>query len=240
MTDPTRLYPTCLILPGAGSEEPVELSPSDAWQRLYGRYRDNALGRRIWQHAIRLAQQEISGATDPTGYPVSGWRLVLLSLAVPRLRSTVRRLGWEFGLARDELESAAVLGLLTQLPEVDPEQQGAEGLLIRSAVRHCWALVTPRRSERPVADISTVVDARQSCPDPAEELAWELSVTPPDRPDGLAATLYFTASRANVEGVRLGALAERLGLREVVHRARRPGPGPRVGKLALQPSQTQR
>lgn len=171
---------------------------------------------------------------------MSGWRLALLSLAVPRLRSTVRRLRWEFGLAREELESAAVLGLLTQLPDVDPEQQGAEGLLIRSAVRHCWALVTPRRSERSVADISTVVDAQRSCPDPAEELAWELSVTPPDRPDGLAATLHFTVSRASVEGIRLGALADRLGLREVVHRARRPGPGPRIGKLALQPSQAQR
>ncbi|MFJ9952559.1 hypothetical protein [Kitasatospora sp. NPDC091207] len=240
VTGASQPNPAHLVLPGPEDEEPLRLSPTEAWQRLYGRDRDADTNRAIWRCAVRLARQESGGADAPAGGPVSGWRLVLLWLAVPRLRSTVRRLGWEFGLERAELESAAVLGLLEQLDGTDPDHPKPDAPLVGSAVRHCWALVRPALRERGVRDIDQLADIRQSFPDPAEELAWELSVTPPDRPDGLAAPLRFIASRESVEGVRLGALAERLGLREVVHQARRPKPGPRLGTLSVRPAEVRR
>ncbi|MEV7022341.1 hypothetical protein [Kitasatospora sp. NPDC093558] len=241
VTGSPQLRPGRLLLPAAeAAEGPVRLSPAEAWQGLYGRPRDRVLRRAIWQQAIRLAHQEARGAAGPDGGRVAGWQLVTLWLAVPCLRSTVRRLGWEFGLERAELESAAVLGLMQRLAEADPEHPAPESLLVRGAIRHCWALVGPARRERAVAAIDAAADVRGAGPDPAEELAWELSITPPNRPDGLAAALRFRVSRESVEGVRLGALAERFGLREVVHRARRPKPGPRLGSLALRPVEAHR
>ncbi|MFF7457915.1 hypothetical protein [Kitasatospora sp. NPDC008115] len=233
VTGPLQPNPTHLVVPGADEDDPMLLSPIEAWSRLYGDDRDAALDRAIWQSAIRLAQLESSGAGEPDGGPVSGWQLVLLWLAVPRLRSTVRRLVSQFGLEQAELESTAIVGLLDQLCDTDPAQPEPDSRLASSAVRRCWALVRPAVHERAVTDICRVADTRQPFPDPTEELMWELYITPPDRPTGLAARLRFTASRENVEGLRLGALAERLGLREVVHRARRPRSGPRVSALPL-------
>ncbi|MFB6984315.1 hypothetical protein [Streptomyces scopuliridis] len=60
-----------------------------------------------------------------------------------------------------------------------------------------------------------------------------MHITPPDRAEGLAAPLRFCASKQHIEGERLGALAEGMGLRDVVHRARRPRPGRRIGTLTL-------
>ncbi|AUG76284.1 hypothetical protein CFP65_1385 [Kitasatospora sp. MMS16-BH015] len=232
--------PTHLVLPGTDPAEQLRLSPADVWQRLYGADRDTALNDLIWQRVVRLAQREIKGTNSADSVTVSGWSQVLLWLAMPRLRSTVRRLGWEFGLERAELESAAVLGLLEGLDDLDPDQPKADGRLVRSALRQCWALVEPAHRERAVEDIGRLAGAQDPCPDPAEELAWELSITPPARPEGLAAQLRFTASPESVEGFRLGALAERFGLREVVHRARRPKPGDRIGTLSLRPAQAHR
>ncbi|MGW7082204.1 hypothetical protein ACWGH2_01715 [Streptomyces sp. NPDC054871] len=188
---------------------------------VHGPLRHEAEAQRIWSDVISEA------ATDPGGGPSA---LLLVWFAVPRLRRTVRRISSRLPADRFDLEAESALGVLEGVHEVDPLVSGAGEVLMRAAASRAWRLATRTLPER-------------SVPDPAVLPSWDayavpcaVHITPPDRAEGLAAPIRFSASKERMEAERLGALAEGMGLRDVVHRACRRRPGDRIGTLTLHPT----
>lgn len=188
---------------------------------VHGPLRHEAEAQRIWSDVISEA------VTDPSDGPSA---LLLVWFAVPRLRRTVRRISSRLPADRFDLEAESALGVLEGVHAVDPLVAGAGEILLRAAACRAWRSATRTLPER-------------SVPDPAVLPSWDayaapcaVHITPPDRAEGLAASLRFSASKERIEAERLGALAEGMGLRDVVLRARRPRPGRRIGTLTLHPT----
>ncbi|GLW53285.1 sigma factor [Kitasatospora phosalacinea] len=189
-------------------------------------------GREVWAGAIRLAQR--------SQRPEGEWSTYLVWLFSPVLRRTVRKVSGRLAADRRDVEAEAVAGLLDAVPDADPDHPEASRWLLRRAARRAWDAARTAWPERPdqaaaaIADRQTLRDGTPAQAQPWEP-DWELAISPPARPDGLAAQLRFTVSPTVREGERLGALAERMGLAEVVRQARRPR-GPVVGTLSLRPA----
>ena len=232
-----------LLVPMDGAD--AQLSPRQAWNALYGPQRDESLCESVWRQAIVSAQQEPAGPGMGQDGPR---RLLAVWLALPRMSRTIYYASARLRVDRKDVEAEVLLALLDALHVVDSQQLCPSEQLLRTARRQVWRAVRSTARETPVADIAGLAADRQSrlateqaqtkClptgrPDCVDETAWEVQITPPDRPDGLAAPLHFTMSRMRIEGERLGSLAEELGLHNIVYRARRPGLGKRIGTLSL-------
>ncbi|MCX5376782.1 hypothetical protein [Streptomyces sp. NBC_00091] len=230
LTSPAR-EPVTLAVSVAGSV--LLLTPAAARELLYTPASDEELRSAVWRQAVVAAQEE----TAPDGEP---WRLFAVWLTLPHLYRTVWRAASAFGASHADLQAEAVLALLETLAVLDPDQPAPGSTLAKAASRRAWALARQSAKETRVADIAAIAEARlgpePSIADLVPEHAWELDIDPLPRPDGLCAPLRFTTSPARVEGERLGALAQGLGLRDIVHRARRPGEGTLIGTLSLRPA----
>jgi hypothetical protein len=228
MSTVARTNGVCLIVPGA--DGPQCLSPAGARDVLYGWQADACLCEAVWKEAVLAAQRE----TDPAG----PYRLLVVWLALPRLYRTMRKAASRFSVELRDVESDAVLALLEGVEAADPRQPGVDETLVERACRELWRSARQTLREQPAADISAIA-ATRSLLHPGEEDplpegdGWALHIGLPDRPDGLSAPLRFTVSPAHAEGLRLGALAGRLGLSDVMYRARRPGEDVRIGTLSL-------
>ncbi|MFJ5937172.1 hypothetical protein [Streptomyces sp. NPDC093071] len=228
-----RFRPAELPFPGMTAEGPSRLSALTARRALYARPSDPRLREEIWREAV-------DGARRDTGTAGSG-RLLAIWLALPALRGTLRRIANRLPVDRRELESEALLALLTVLADMDPRARETGRALLRPTTNRVWAFARARTRERPVADIGALAAAHLSAESPAESPVgdrhdgWELRVSPPARPDGLSATVRFSVAPDRLESFRLGELAGHLGLGEIVYRARRPSEGSRIGTLSLRP-----
>ncbi|MFJ2775352.1 hypothetical protein [Kitasatospora sp. NPDC087315] len=213
---------------------PVRLSPSEAREALYRTQPSVSLRRSIWRQAILSARQEGAEQGATHGMP---WRLLVVWLVLPGLSRTIRHVCERFRASRVDVEAEAMLAVLEALETVDPERPTAGHDLIKFARNRAWSYASRVSREVPAADVRAVAAAPFAHRSVDEEVAavqgWELHIAPPNRPEGLCAPLRFTVSPRRVEGERLGSLAERLGLRDVVFRARRPGEGSLIGTLSL-------
>jgi hypothetical protein len=228
-----RFRPAYLPFPVTTADGPNRLSALAARRALYGRSADLQLREEVWREAVRAAQRD-TGTAGPE-------RLLALWLALPAMRRTLYRIAIRWTIDRRELESEAVLALLTALAAVDPQTQEVGRSLLRPAINQVWAFAQASIQERPVADIAALAAAHLAVEAPAEspvsdwQDGWELCVSPPARPDGLSATVRFSVAPEWLESFRLGELVGHLGLGEIVHRARRPSEGSRIGTLSLHP-----
>jgi hypothetical protein len=222
-----------LPFPVASANGPAQLSALAARQALYDRSADPRLREEIWRRAVGAAQHD----TDAAGPD----RLLVLWLALPAMRRTLRRVAIRWPIDRRELESEALFALLTALAAVTPQGQETCHALLGHAVNQVWAFARTCLRERPVVDVAALaathlaVEAPAESPVSAWQDGWELRVSPPARPDGLSATVRFSVTPERLESFRLGELAGHLGLGDVVHRARRPSEGSRIGTLSLRP-----
>ncbi|MEU4113434.1 hypothetical protein AB0F71_02905 [Kitasatospora sp. NPDC028055] len=228
-----RFRPADLPFPITAADGPARLSAVEARRALYGRSADLRLREEIWREAVGAAQRD-SGAAGPD-------RLLVLWLALPAMRRTLYRIAIRWPIDRRELESESLLALLAALADLDPQTQEAGRALLRPSVNRVWAFARARIRERPVADIAALAAAHLAVEAPAEspvsdwQDGWELRVSPPVRSDGLSATVRFSVAPERLESFRLGELVGHLGLEEIVHRARRPSEGSRIGTLSLRP-----
>ncbi|MBS2534367.1 hypothetical protein KGQ20_16475 [Catenulispora sp. NF23] len=210
---------------------PVAAGLRDLRARLYDRTSDSHARRALWSPAVRAAQNDQS----PTGQH----QLAAVWLALPLLRRAAGKIGTYLPVCRADLESELVTAFLASVAEVDTNDPDVSRWLARAVVNQGWRFAAAGSPERTTADIEAIADQRNLIePMPAELMAenlWELHVTGPAQPDRLAATIRFTTSSAHREGYRLGELASHMGLREVVHRARRPSEGEPIGALQLIP-----
>lgn len=213
------------------AEGPTQLSALAARRALYGRSSDPRLCEEIWREAVNAAQRD-TGAAGPE-------RLLALWLALPAMRRTLYRIAIRWPIDRRELESESLLVLLTVLADMDPQTQDAGSALLCPTIKRVWAFARTRTRERPVANVGALAAAHLSVEYPAESPVgdwhdgWELRVSPPARADGLSTTVRFSIAPDRLESFRLGELAGHLGLGEIVHRARRPSEGSRIGTLSL-------
>jgi hypothetical protein len=195
---------------------------------VHGPLRYEAEAQRIWGDVMGKA------ATDPGSDGSSA--LLLVWFAVPRLRRTVRRISLRLPADRFDLEAESVLGVLEGVHTVDPLVAGAGEVLLRAAASRAWRFARRTLPERSVPDPAALPQRNLLPPLDAFAVPWTVQITPPDGAEGLAAPIRFAASKERIEGERLGALADGMGLRDVVHRARRPRPGHRIGTVALHPT----
>ncbi|MGW2190044.1 hypothetical protein [Streptomyces sp. NPDC001719] len=212
--------------------EPVRLTLEAARRALYEGARDSQVAESIWLQVLRAAQKD-----EATG---GRWHLFALGLALPRMRGAVRFAVDRLRVDWPDAESEAATGFLEALADTAGGELAEPDALMTAACRRLWRFGNRTAREVPVVDIAAVAAARTAGLPAEDELpsedGWALEVTPPDRDDGLSAPIHFTLSPATVELVRLDALADRMGLKDVVYRARRPGEGTPIGILSLRPA----
>ncbi|MFJ1590123.1 hypothetical protein ACIOD0_07730 [Kitasatospora albolonga] len=218
-----------------GPRAVVPLSWQEARKALYGTQRDEALSEAIWRQAVSRARRD--------GTPEGLERLRVLWLALPGLRRTVRLASCRLYADRRELEAEAMLSLVEMLDSVEPQAFHLGRALVATACNRVWAAAGRMAKETPMADVpldSGAPDAfspygGEPCLAPPGD-GWELRIDPPARPEGLAASIRFTAPSGQLQSEWLSDLAGSIGLGDIVHRARRPGEGTRIGTLFLRPA----
>ncbi|KQX50816.1 MULTISPECIES: hypothetical protein [unclassified Streptomyces] len=257
---PQRARPSLTVRVG---RTPVRLSPEESRNALYGPRRDPALGAEVWRQAVAAALREPRGG-EGRGRLFVVWLAIpglyrnlyriLRHLRVERADlESEAVLGVLAALDKAEPDETTPDGADfdgrdsdgpgSDGPEPErsaPERPDPGGLIVKEAVNRMWAYAGRFRWEVPVVDVAAFAAARAAAvppegPPPPDE-AWELHVTPPSRPDGLAATLCFAESRTRREGERIGALAHHAGLRDLVFRARRHEDAELLGTLVLRPA----
>lgn len=207
------------------------LSLRQARASVYGADRAPERAAALWRMAAAAAQQPADHGPDGLPTLLGPW------LALPSLARRARLVLLFRRASREEMEAEGLLAFLEAQATLDPELPDLGRRLLSAGVGGMWRYTEQGARETPVADIGTARAPRLPHLRPER---WELTVDPPSRPTGLAATIRFTASATELEGHRLGSLTHRLGLREVVFRARHLSPGPQIGTLSLRPSGVRR
>ncbi|KNB53691.1 hypothetical protein [Streptomyces caatingaensis] len=151
---------------------------------------------------------------------------VLVLQAGPALRRTVHQVSGRLGSERAEVEAAMLMALLEELEAVDLEQPNP-GLVLLKAVRTRAWRAARRRPETAVADTAVTEVLRRG---PGHGM--ELCIPTPVRRGRLLAPLRITVSRSQREGELLGAMAHRLGLRDLVSTTAGKGRRRRIGTIS--------
>jgi hypothetical protein len=161
-------------------------------------------GDAIWSQLVRLASEK----KEP-------WDLAAVWMMVPGLRRICRRCR-RYGAAMDasELEAEAVAGFVETLHAADPDRLALGSWLWWTTYRHVQRAMSRAREETPTADIELVGNL-STC-------GYDLSrvTSPAPRRIGDAVPVVYelgAGGSASLEGERLGALAHRLGLEQVLN-----------------------
>ncbi|MCE4942331.1 hypothetical protein LVX13_04180 [Streptomyces albulus] len=167
---------------------------------------DEALRRAVWTRLVQLAQAE--GLTG-----TSRWPLITVWMLLPQLGRGSRTIARSLRAELADVRSAMVMGLLAGLGTIDPDRQpDVRTVLIRHAFAAGW-----RVGRRPAAEL------------PTEGMRLAQTVRPHgDADPGLGGTCdvipvtWLSSDLAQrIQGERLGALAECLGLMGHVRAQRR-------------------
>ncbi|WP_459801990.1 hypothetical protein [Herbidospora sp. RD11066] len=172
----------------------------------------------VWREAIFAAQQEEHGDLA---------LLFALWLAQPWISRVVAFIGSRIRADPEDVEAEMTTALLEELPNTNPDLPGAGDRLLQWTARKAWASARAGVREIPVPDTSAYPEQVHF------DAAWELSISPPPRTDGLSAPIRFTGTSRQAEGERLGMLAHHFGLADIVYRARRPTEGDPIGNVFL-------
>ncbi|MET9698205.1 hypothetical protein ABZY31_14945 [Streptomyces sp. NPDC006529] len=206
----------------------IPVAASEGRDVVYGPQCDVALRAALWQLVVRNARDECSEEED--------WRMYAVWLASPGLRRTSYRAASRMGAERKDVEAELLLALIEEIRSCDPDAPDVGTRVLRAVHGRAWTYARTGRQEVAVAEVTE----QHASWDPLREgnsadsdPSWALEVSSEPTTAGLSATVRFTGSAARLEGERLGVLAERLGLEDVVFRARRSRRGRRVGSLAL-------
>ncbi|WP_157250971.1 hypothetical protein [Nonomuraea typhae] len=209
-------HPGLLIETSSGL---IRITPQEAGEAIKGKGPREA----VWRAAILAARR---------GQPSQELgSLFALWLAEPWVARVMFMISTRFRQSLEDLEAEFVTAFLESLDNVDPSLLDAGESLLKAASRKTWSLACAATRERLLGDPVELI-ARDNLESYADH-GWELEFIPPQQPDRLSAALRFVADSAQIEGERLGTLAYRMGLADIVLRARRPPEELATGHVTL-------
>lgn len=185
--------------------------------------RDTTLRDAIWREAIHAAQRE--GPTNETG------RLFALWLAEPWMRRTLSMISIRLRVSPEDLEAEMATTLLEGLTTIDADLPGAGEKVLKSVSSRAWSEARSGSRETPVKDLFVFAPPKGLNRFPGGR--WESKTAPPGHIGERSAPIRLAATPSQIEGVRLGVLAQRLGLTDILDCARRPTKRRLIGTLSL-------
>ncbi|MFK0295955.1 hypothetical protein ACIQU6_36540 [Streptomyces sp. NPDC090442] len=167
---------------------------------------DEEVRRMVWTCLVRLAHAEEDGMA-------SRWPVITLWMVLPQLTRGSRTIARSLRAEVADVHSAMVAGFLAGLRTLDPDRQSDVGTaLIRHAFAAGW-----RVGRRPAAEIPTEEVGLA----PAAGLQGDPEPKPQDTFHVIPVTWLSSDLAQRIQGERLGALAEHLGLMDHVRDQRR-------------------
>ncbi|GLY85995.1 hypothetical protein [Actinoallomurus iriomotensis] len=150
----------------------------------------------IWAELVRLAQQH-----------AGEWQLAAIWMMLPGLRTASRKIFYRTRVEVKEIDSAVITGFIEALQVADPNRPHLGAHLWWKAHNHAMQTCTLLAREMPVEDIELVAGTQGGQADHGDYLSravHEGILT------GVEADLI---GRTRLEGERLGAVAEQMGLK---------------------------
>ncbi|WP_156179009.1 hypothetical protein [Saccharothrix sp. ST-888] len=198
------------------------LSLAQARQTIFDRTADEALREAIWRQLVSLTQAREAGECEPP------WQLIAVWLVIPGLRRTAGRLGRRSPADRDDIQAEMLLAFMEAMREVDPHRPELGSFLCRTACSRGWRVERSTARELPVEDVDL---AARSSPEAARSDGLPQA---PVRREALPTGQSDLTTRIQLEGERLGSVAQRLRLSEQVRTAAQVRTGGRlIGYLPL-------
>lgn len=193
---PTWAWPTVILQAATGpSGSPAEaLTVRDARRIVTDQNADDEIRDAIWSQLVRHARN------DPPK-----WEQVTIWVVLPTLRRIAYRLHRSWGVDMHDIQSDVVLGFLDALRQTDPDQQRIGARLwwrtFGFARRECERATRERPSEYIELHLERRAQLHAATDEPGLEPMQEC---------------VASNDPSNVEGIRLAALADRLGLSRTV------------------------
>ncbi|MEU5236578.1 hypothetical protein ACH4UR_23895 [Streptomyces lydicus] len=199
----------------------VPLTLVQARELLYDRSVSPAARAALWHQIAERMHCDDEG---------SDWPTAAVWLALPGLRRTAYKITWHLRAERGDVEAELVTCYLEALGEVGAHDSDAGGEVLRSACSRAWNVWRRARLETAVDDVESAGGV------PSETDAdgfWRADYDPPPRHPGLSATVRITVPAGRVEGVRIGALAQRWGVADMATSVGHSGRGRQVATISL-------
>lgn len=173
-------------------------SPSLEYVRALVQDPDTEIGIRdaVWAELVHLAQQR-----------VGEWQLAAIWMMLPGLRSASRKIFHRTRIEVKEIDSAVITGFIEALRSADPSRPHLGAHLWWKAHNHAMQACALLAREMPVEDVELVAGRQNRQADHGDYLSravHEGVLT------GVEADLI---GRTRLEGERLGAVAQQMGLR---------------------------
>jgi hypothetical protein len=150
----------------------------------------------IWAELVQLAQGK-----------AGEWQLAAVWMMLPGLRSVSRKIFRRTRVEMKEIDSAVITGFIEALHAVDPKRQHLGAHLWWKAHNYASRACAALGQETPVEDIELVAGMRDQQPNHGD------SLTAAVHEGVLTGAEAELIGRTRLEGERLGAVAEQMGLR---------------------------
>jgi hypothetical protein len=178
---------------------------------------DIAVRDAIWTELVHLAQVR-----------AGEWQLTAIWMMLPGLRSASRKISRRTHIEIKEIDSAVITGFIEALQAADPKRQHLGAHLWWKAHNYATHACALLRQETPVEDIELVAGMQNRQPGHGDSLSAAVH-------EGvLTGAEADLIGRTRLEGERLGAVAQQLGLRyHACHQRRARAEGRLAGYLLL-------
>ncbi|NSC24429.1 hypothetical protein FM076_26075 [Streptomyces albus subsp. chlorinus] len=160
----------------------------------------------------------------------SDWPTAVVWLGLPGLRRTAFKITRSFRAEREDVEAELVTCYLEELAATGAEDPDPGGTVLRAACSRAWTVWHRARREVAVDDVES---ANGALHDIDAEGYWQADYDPVPHRSGLSATVRITVPAHRVEGVRLGALAQKWGVAGTATSVGYAGRGRQVAKVSL-------
>ncbi|MFJ6102446.1 hypothetical protein ACIQHY_15770 [Streptomyces sp. NPDC092359] len=219
---------------GAFGVQPVELTPDEAHDALYGADSTSELSDAVWAAALG------SALTDSGSHGTA--RLLVLWLALPPLTRTAHHISRRMRAEPGDVESEMALALFEELAALGSADPASVPLILGAARNRAWRYarsaireIPSTRVERMTEEhaVRSVYDAPDS---PASPGGLDVRVDRPDGPEGLRASLRFRVNAEHLRGPAVDAASDAEGRIPPGRCSRRRRTGRRVGTLPIRPT----
>ncbi|MER8231451.1 hypothetical protein [Streptomyces sp. NPDC094049] len=219
---------------GASGAQPVELTPDEAHDALYGPDSTPQLSDAVWAATLSAARTE----STPQGTA----RLLVLWLALPQLAHTAHRISGRMRAELDDVESEMAMAVFEELASSQSATPGSVSPLLKAARNRAWAYARSGLREIPSTRVERITEEQAvrsvyDAPEPSESpQELDVRVDRVDGPEGLRASLRFRVRTEHLRGSVLADACDEDGANPPCRGPRRRRSGRRVGTLPIRPT----